>query len=385
VAHESADDHDQKAGEADAAGHGIHGMIARVRRLIAWVQSTREVRAFQRYSGARGPLLAGGMSYQALFAIFAALWLVFAVAGIWITSNKELLDSFVSVLNSSVPGLVGKNGAVSVTSLTKISGTLGWTGIIAAIGLLWTAIGWLASTRQAIRAMFALGDDPTNFVLQKLRDLGLAAGFGLLLIAAAVVSLVATALLGGLFELVGISRHSFWALAIARTVSFIVTAAINTVTLAMMYRVLSHLRVPWGRLFIAAGIGGVALAVLSIASGLVLGGATKNPLIASFAVILALLIWFNFVCQVMLICAAWLAQGMADDDISARRLTDEQRRAEDARKAHDAQVALAEVEVDRAKDALAQTHRFARGKARRRLSKARKRLDALQKQGQGQQ
>ena len=46
-----------------------------------------------------------------------------------------------------------------------------------------------------------------------------------------------------------------------------------------------------------------------------LGGASNNPLIASFAVFIGLLIWFNLVCQVVLAAAAWVAVGIKDDRI----------------------------------------------------------------------
>ncbi len=47
-------------------------------------------------------------------------------------------------------------------------------------------------------------------------------------------------------------------------------------------------------------------------SGLLLGGATSNPLIGSFAVIAGLLIYYNFVSQAMLIAASWMAVSLDD-------------------------------------------------------------------------
>ncbi|MFZ0217690.1 MAG: YihY/virulence factor BrkB family protein, partial [Candidatus Dormiibacterota bacterium] len=296
--------------------------------LVLRIQQLRPVRVIQQFGQRQGNLLAAGMSYQALFAIFAAIWLIFSVAGIWLTSNPALLHSFISVLNRSVPGLIGSGGAISEDALTRVSGTLGWTGIIAAVGLLLTATGWLSYTRTAVRAMFRLGNDPTNPVLQKLRDLGLAFVFGILLIAAALVSLISTAVIRELFALFGISHDSFWSFASGSAIGFLITAALNTITLAGMFRLLSHLAIPLRRLLVGALLGGIALAVLSTLSGLVLGGASRNPLAASFAVIIGLLIWFNLVCRVLLIAASWIAVGMADAGLSAKRTSAEERAAE---------------------------------------------------------
>jgi membrane protein len=362
-----------EAGEHNQAG-GIRGVIQATQVLVQRVQRLRPMRVFSSFNGNRGNLLAAGMSYQSLFAIFAALWLVFSVAGIWLTSNPDLLHALIDVINRAAPGLIGQNGAVSEDALVRISGTLGWTGIIAAVGLLFTAVGWLDSTRQAVRSMFELGDDPTNFVLQKLRDLGLAFGFGILLVIAALASLVSASAVTGVLQFFGVESQTLWAQASVQAIGFLITAVLNAVTLSMMYRVLSHLAIPLRNLVRAAILGGIALTILSTLSGLVLRGASRNPLAASFAVILGLLIWFNLVCRVMLYCASWIAVGMEDRGISPRRLTPEQRIAELAAEEKKAKIVLAKAAVERADAAVAAARGFKRRRAARRLERARAHL-----------
>jgi len=362
-----------EAGEHNQAG-GIRAVIQAAQVLVQRVQRLRPMRVFSSFNGNRGNLLAAGMSYQSLFAIFAALWLVFSVAGIWLTSNPDLLHALIDVINRAAPGLIGQNGAVSEDALVRISGTLGWTGIIAAVGLLFTAVGWLDSTRQAVRSMFELGDDPTNFVLQKLRDLGLAFGFGILLVIAALASLVSASAVTGVLQFFGVQSQTLWAQASVQAIGFLITAVLNAVTLSMMYRVLSHLAIPLRNLVRAAILGGIALTILSTLSGLVLRGASRNPLAASFAVILGLLIWFNLVCRVMLYCASWIAVGMEDRGISPRRLTPEQRIAELAAEEKKAKIVLAKAAVERADAAVAAARGFKRRRAARRLERARAHL-----------
>lgn len=362
-----------EAGEHNQAG-GIRAVIQAAQVLVQRVQRLRPMRVFSSFNGNRGNLLAAGMSYQSLFAIFAALWLVFSVAGIWLTSNPDLLHALIDVINRAAPGLIGQNGAVSEDALVRISGTLGWTGIIAAVGLLFTAVGWLDSTRQAVRSMFELGDDPTNFVLQKLRDLGLAFGFGILLVIAALASLVSASAVTGVLQFFGVESQTLWAQASVQAIGFLITAVLNAVTLSMMYRVLSHLAIPLRNLVRAAILGGIALTILSTLSGLVLRGASRNPLAASFAVIFGLLFWFNLVCRVMLYCASWIAVGMEDRGISPRRLTPEQRIAELAAEEKKAKIVLAKAAVERADAAVAAARGFKRRRAARRLERARAHL-----------
>ena len=87
---------------------------------------------------------------------------------------------------------------------------------------------------------------------------------------------------------------------------------IDTLVLATLYRVLLAVRIPWQRLLTGSLLGGLALGILKVLGATIVGGAGKNPLLASFAVILGLLVWFGLVCQVILIAATWISVDMAD-------------------------------------------------------------------------
>src|SRR5690606_15020455 len=83
---------------------------------------------------------------------------------------------------------------------------LGWTGAIAALGLAWTAVGWLSSGRAAVRDIAGLPRGAGNFFLLKLRDAGLTIAFGIAVLVSASLSLGSTALLLELFEWFGLDR-----------------------------------------------------------------------------------------------------------------------------------------------------------------------------------
>jgi len=53
--------------------------------------------------------------------------------------------------------------------------------------------------------------------------------------------------------------------------------------------------------------------VLQELSSLFVGGATANPLLASFASLLALLIWLNLSAQVILIACAYIVTGAEEE------------------------------------------------------------------------
>lgn len=353
--------------------------VARVSRWAKWVQALRPYRVYINYSHSDGNLRAAGMGYQSLFAIFAAVWLGFSVAGAWLTSNPDLFSSLVTIINRAVPGLISTDtteGVISAQQLQEATG-FGWSGVIAAIGLLWTAIGWLYYTRQAVRAVFGLSRDTTNYVLQKIRDLFLALAFGLVLIVSALVSIVSTQAVALFLQLVGLTSDTFWTDTLTRFSGLLISVTLNIFTLGAMFRVMARVAIPWRNLFFGVLLGALVLAGLSALGGLLITGATKNPLLATFAVFIGLLLWFNLVSRVILLSASWIAVGMFDSGLSPRMVTPEQAAAERAAAEYEARVLVAKAELQNAKDDLARARFFARLGAQRRVEKAEHRLNDL--------
>lgn len=356
--------------------------MAKVTGIARWVKSLRPYRVYMNFSHSDGNLRAAGMGYQALFAIFAAIWVVFSAAGLWLTSNTQVFEALADLINRAVPGLIavdGKPGVIEPSQLDSAT-SFGWTGVIAAIGLLWTAIGWLYYTRQAVRAIFGLRRDTTNYVLQKIRDLGLALLFGIVLLFSAVLTIFSTEALTFILDLLGLG-DSFWTTLVTRVSGLFVSVILNIVTLGAMFRVLARVAIPWRNLFFGSLLGSAALAGLSALAGLFLGGATKNPLLATFAVFVGLLIWFNFVSRVILLAASWIAVGMFDRGLSPRVVSPEQAAAEKAAAEHDARVLVARAELEDAKDELASARWFSKLIAQRSVERAQHRLNDVLDEG----
>ncbi|NYK08788.1 YhjD/YihY/BrkB family envelope integrity protein [Leifsonia naganoensis] len=353
--------------------------VARVSHVAKWVQALRPYRVYINYSHSDGNLRAAGMGFQSLFAVFAAVWLGFSVAGLWLTGNPEIYKALVELINRAVPGLIStptSQGVIDTTQLEQAT-SFGWAGAIAAIGLLWTAIGWLYYTRQAVRAVFGLSRDTTNYVLQKIRDLFLALGFGLVFIFSATLTIVSTQALTFFLDLVGLPSDSAVTSVITRISSLVVSVALNIVTLGAMFRVMARVAIPWRNLFFGVLLGAAVLAGLSVLGGVLLGGATKNPLLATFAVFIGLLVWFNLVSRVILLSASWIAVGMLDRGLSPRMVTPEQAAAERAAAEHEARVVVARAELADARTELAEAHWFGQLSAQRKVEKAEHRLNDL--------
>jgi len=315
------------------------GLIERFESIVGWVNRLKPVRVFTHYAVRRGGLLSAGLSYQAIFAVFAAIWVAFAISGAVVRSNPALLQALFEVLETNVPGLIdaGEGGALEANVLLSAS-ILNWTGAIAAVGLLFTALGWLASGRDAVRTLFGLPGQATNPVLLKLKDLGLAVAFGATVLLSATLSVLSTIALSSALDLLGLGEDSAAARLTARIIGLLLVLIIDILVLAAFYRIVSGIEIPARLLAQGTVIAAVALGALKALGSTLLGGATTNPLLASFAVIIGLLIWFNLICQVILLGSAWIAVSADDAGVEltgTRRAKSGKRTA-----AHDVSTAL---------------------------------------------
>ncbi len=329
-----------------------------VQRVTAITQKTLAlfpVRVWRHFLARNGFLLAAGMSYQALFAVFAAVYVVFSVAGIWFANRPGTMQALEDIINTYVPGLIGEEGAIKPSDLAALADSstalLSWTGVIAAAGLIWTAIGWVTYSRLGVRSVFGLPKDTRSYVLLKARDLLAALMFGAVLLFASALTVASTAAVSWVFQLLGISSDSFWYKVAGSFVGLLLVLAINTGVLAAMFRFLSGASVPWRRLWGGSFLGGGALTMLQILGGTLIGGVTNNPLLATFAVFVGLLLWFRLTSIVTLVAAAWIAVAAGDRGISLRSVTQEQLEAERREAEREAILLAAEVALRDAKHA----------------------------------
>lgn len=343
-----------------------------VHAVTQWINGLRPVRVFTHFESSGGSLLTGGMSYQSIFAVFAALWVAFSVAGLWLGSNPMLLHALYDTINQSIPNLIGVDGIVNPGDLVN-STALSWSAAIALVGLLSTALGWMSITARAVRTIFRMPPNTTFFLLLKLRELGLGVLFGLTLLASAALSLASTQALQVIFSRLGLPVDSFWFDAAVRSVGLTIVLAIDTLTLAVLFRVLSQIRIPFRRLLVGSVLGAVGLGALKVLGSVLLGGAGANPLLAAFAVIIGLLIWFNLTSTVILLAASWIAVGMNDAGLTPHKQSALEREVQDAQREAEALRIAAEVELRSAQQARADAPWYAIWMADRRLRAAQKR------------
>jgi len=281
------------------------GLVGKGKLLFQWWKSTRAGRAMARVGTSNGNLLAGGISYAALFSVFAAITIGWTAFMLVLGRNVGLRDQLITTINDALPGIIddGTGGLVSPEDLV-LDTAFTPASIVAALVLLWSALSMMTALKSSIRAMFGLVAVPEDFVLTRLRD---AAGFAILALAVLVTSVLSIAAntLGNLvFDWIG-ADGPFVRL-LLQLGTLLVAAAVDFGVYVFLFRVLAGMHIPRRDLLLGAGLGAVASGAIRYL-GTSLIGVSADPLLASATALVTILLWVNLISRVALIVAAFTA------------------------------------------------------------------------------
>jgi len=286
--------------------------VHREEAVLAWWKATRVARAQARFSVSRGGLLCGGLAYTALFALFAALAIGYTIFMAVLGGNERLRDDLLDEINKAIPGLIDTgdgHGAIKPDELLLSASSL--AGLVAALVLLWTATSFMSALRGAVRIMLGLAREPVNFVVGKAKDLSAFAVLLVAVVASSAVSVVATSASSWLVRTLGLPDGVSGLFA---AVGFAVAGVIDLLVVVYVLRVLGGSRARWadtlrGAVVAAALLGGLRY----LGTSVIVGSASRNALLGSFAALVTVLLLVNFVARVLLLVAAWLSDPAPGD------------------------------------------------------------------------
>ena len=299
---------------------GFAGVTARLKDLLGWWQQTRAARANARFGVAGGGVLTGGIAYATIFSVFAGLAIGYTIFMAVLGGNDTLRQTVLDTIDSNLPGLVktssDDNGVIDPADLVLSTG-LGVTGIIAVVVLLVSAISAMAALRTAVRAMFGADAAGQNIVSSKLRELGGFAGIGFAILLSAVLSITTTTAADWALGLLGLEGSTVGSL-VLRGAGILVAFVMDAATFCLIVIVLGAQRPAWRDLRQGAVVAAVGLGLVRVlGTSVVAGSADNNAILASFAVIVTLLIWINLIARIVLLAAAWTADPPAPSDTDA--------------------------------------------------------------------
>ncbi|MDO5754408.1 YihY/virulence factor BrkB family protein [Arthrobacter sp.] len=297
--------------ESRKQGNIVAQASALVHWVGAWAANMFPLRVWNLYIRRRGPLLAAGNAYLMFFSVGAMLVAGFAVFGMVAADNEVLRDAVIDLVASSTPGLIdtGDGGLASPDQLLGTGG-FGLTLIISLAALFVTAMSWINGLREGIRSLLGLARDRTNPVLSKVRDGSTLIILAIALVLTSILGLISTAAMGTISDLLG--WGTFLTGATTQIGSVLLMFILDSAVAIIMFSIASRVSMPRRVLLLAAAFSGAGATVLRFFSALLLNGITSNALLAPFAVILGLFVWFYLLSQVYLISAAIAAVSAAD-------------------------------------------------------------------------
>ncbi|HEY7589679.1 MAG TPA: YihY/virulence factor BrkB family protein [Candidatus Limnocylindrales bacterium] len=261
-------------------------------------------RIFDVYGEAGGGLLAGGLTYSALFALLPALLLLTGVLGL-VVDDPDRRRAIVEGLGETLPPLRG----ILDASLEQITAGAAGAGTLGLLGLAWGASRFYGSLDDAMGRIFVRAPK-RGLVARTLRGIVSVVLLVAVFLGSLILTGIASFLAAETAARFGDSARGFWQLFTPA-----LTALLFVVAAALIYRLVPALRVPWRAIVLPALVAGIALAALTqlfsyVAPRLIGAAAVYGTFVAIFAA----MIWLATGFQILLLGAAWVRVRLRDGD-----------------------------------------------------------------------
>lgn len=306
---------EKKAALSKAKRDGDSTLMPQLQLLLARLNASLPMRIFQLFSTRFGPVMAAGSAYNMFFSITSLLVAGFSIFGIIAAGNTQLQDQVVNAVAKAVPNLIdtGNGGLATKEQLFSSTGGYSWALVISLATSLITSLGWINGLRQGMRGVYGVGPLTDNGLLVKLKDLGTLVILGVALIATTLIGAAVT----GATQIIMNWMHleSGFAEFIIQLIGFLVMLALDMIVAVILFRMASGISMPRKAMLIAALVAGLGSTILRLFSAQLIGGVANKPLLAPFAVILGLFVWFYFLSQVYLLSTATGRVLAADEEL----------------------------------------------------------------------
>lgn len=298
------------------------GLVDTARRRVPVLDHA--VRAVSYTNSVSGFQLAAGVTYYAFLSFFPLVALAYSVVGFVVDLVPGARRAVTTVLTELLPTMVGEGPAR--LDVTQLAEARAGAGVLGLLGLLYAGLGWVSSLRTSLEVVFSgpapvdrtelselseggpadgtrgTADRPRRgFVATRLADLrglfligiGLLVGIGFGGVLSAGAGQVADALgVPGAAGLVVVCTE-------------VLVVGTMTAVVFATFRLLPT-EPPGGRGLLAGSLlAAIGFELLRQLATLVVGQFAVNPLYGAFAVVVALLVWINYMSRLLMLGAAW--------------------------------------------------------------------------------
>jgi len=259
------------------------------------------VRMQEHYGAVKAGQQAGAVTYFGFLSFFPILALAFFVVGLVAKVYHDARSNLSNALNAAMPGVLGTDqGQTTLAGIEKYAATV---GLVGAVILLYSGLGWVAAMRSALLVVFEVpAKEQPGFVTGKLRDLLTLGLVGLILL----VSVAAAGLVGGFSQEIlgwlGLSQQLGW---LVKLVTVVLGFGGSMLLFFTMFVLLAEPHTPRRSLWSGAFLGAIAFEVLKQVSGLLIQLTQGNAAFQAFGIALIVLVWINYFSRVVLYAAAF--------------------------------------------------------------------------------
>jgi len=272
------------------------------------------LRVWGNFQARNGSLVAGGVAFRMFFSIGALTVAGFGIGGLLLNGHPGFRDDLLNTAAKALPGVLKRGDGPGLIDPQGFldPGGLSWTVALSLVVALFSSLGWIGGTREGMRQVAVQPPLKENFVVARLLDLATLLLMALALLLSVGITVLSSDLLGHLlagtpFEQV--VRIPFLAIAAG--------LLLNGCTAALLMRLGARLRFPRRPFLEGVAICAVILTLMQALSSELLGMATKNPVMASFGIVVGVLIWLNLLSMVLLLCTSWTTVRAADLEATA--------------------------------------------------------------------
>ncbi|MFI6445461.1 YihY/virulence factor BrkB family protein [Kitasatospora sp. NPDC050543] len=308
--------------------------------VVAKVLRSHPYRVHEHFTAVRGNRLAGAVTFFGFLALFPLLTVALAIAVATLTDSR--VAELQQRISDQLPGL---SDSLDLPSLVANAGTV---GLISGFLLLISGLGWVDTMRGSIRDIWLLPEEAGNPVVRKAWDCLVLVGLGLVSLVSLGATAAGTTLAGRLAGALGLGRSG--------PGGYLLTAAGLVIAVICDTLLFAYLLAPFPRIggqrrravVQGALIGAVGFELLKVLLSSYLGSVAGRSVYGAFGVPVALLLWINFVCRLLMYCVSWTA--LADPAAARERAREQARRALRTADEQEAEQAAAAVADDRPSD-----------------------------------
>jgi len=277
-------------------------MVVVLRAFVAFILFCRDT--INEFLDKNCPHVAAAISFYALLAFFPLVLAAISILGFVLGPSVDATQ-----IAKEVGKLVPVSEEAVTTSIEQVVQARGVTGIVAAFGLLWTGSAVFGAIRKGINTAWGIRQ-PRSFLHERLIDLSLALGAGLLFL----ISASFTAVINFFEEIVALlSPESTLKLAFVwGQVAALAPALLSLLAFLLLYWLLPNTRVRLRHVWPGAVAATVAFQTVTNVFVLYVGRySTYNVIYGPLGTVVAIMIWVYFSAIILLFCALLAAKHSA--------------------------------------------------------------------------